>query len=221
MRIVLSGPPGAGKGTVAKALAAHDGSVTLSTGDLLRSAVAAGTETGRAAAGFMARGELVPDGLILGLVEDRLRACGTMGFILDGFPRTIPQAVSLDFILARLGLTLDLVADLSVSTEVIMDRLTTRRTCTNPSCQAIYNVRSHPPAPGELCHTCGHPVAQRPDETEEAIATRLRVYREKSAPLSGHYQRKGLLLTVREADSQAAVALILGAVAVQGRVVVQ
>jgi adenylate kinase len=221
MRIVLLGLPGTGKGTVAKLLTAQDGSVHLSTGDLLRAEVAAGSETGLAAARFMTRGELVPDRLFLEIVEQRIRACGDQGFILDGFPRTIPQAVSLDFILKRLGLGLDLVAELNVPVQVIMDRLTTRRTCSNLECQEIYNLKSNPPAAGDLCRKCGKPVIQRPDETDEAVANRLRVYREKSANLTGHYERKGLLLQVRELDSNAAVAQIMGAVAALGRSVVQ
>jgi len=221
MRIVLSGLPGAGKGTVAKALAALDGAVHLSTGDMLRSEVAAGTETGRAASAFMDRGELVPDRVFLEIVEDRIRACGDRGFILDGFPRTIPQAVSLELMLKRLAQSLDLVAELSVPTQVVLDRLTTRRTCSNPACQEIHNLKSKPPAPGGLCTKCGQPVIQRPDETEEAVQNRLKVYHEKSANLTGHYQRKGLLLMVRESDSQAAAAGILGAVAALGRAVVQ
>jgi len=221
MRIVLSGPPGAGKGTVAEALAAHDGSHRLSTGDLLRAAVAADTPLGRKAKDHMDRGELVPDALILGLVEARLGEVGRQGFILDGFPRTVTQAVALEFMLARLGLALDLVADLAVPTEVITARLTSRRTCTDPACQTIHNLTYNPPVAGDLCRVCGAPVAQRPDETETAIATRLKVYREQSAPVVGHYQRKGLLLIVRESDSLAAATQILANVVAQSRLVTQ
>jgi len=221
MRIVLSGPPGAGKGTIAKALSAQDGSVPICTGNLLRSEVAAGSPLGRSAEAYMMRGDLVPDSIIRVLVERALRQCAGRGFILDGFPRTIPQAVSLEFILLQLEQSLDLVAELAVPADVLLERLGNRRTCTNLACQEVYNLKSDPPEPGGRCRRCGQPVAPRFDETAPAILAQMKVHREQSAPMAGHYQRKGLLLTVREADTLAAVAQIMGAVAAQGRSPVQ
>ncbi len=206
MRIILLGAPGAGKGTVAKLLTAYDGSVQISTGDILRGAVKAGTPLGKEAEGYMKRGDLVPDSLIMGIMEQRLQEPDTKkGFLLDGFPRTIPQAEALDALLKKLDIKLDLVANIDVPREVILDRLTTRRTCSNPSCQEIYNVKSNPPAPGNKCKKCGSPVIQREDETEEAISKRLDVYNEKTAPLIGYYEKKGMLLTIRETSSDAVV----------------
>lgn len=196
MRIILLGAPGAGKGTVAKLLTEHDGSVQISTGDILRAAVKEGTPLGKEAKGYMDRGDLVPDSLIMKLMEVRLQEpdCAK-GFILDGFPRTIPQAEALKALLANLKIRLDFVANLEVPRDVILDRLTTRRTCSNPDCQEIYNVKSNPPGPGGACKKCGSPTIQRADETEEAISFRLETYNAKTAPLIGFYEKEGLLKT--------------------------
>ncbi len=206
MRIILLGAPGAGKGTVAKLLTALDGSVQISTGDILRGAVKAGTPLGKEAQGYMDRGDLVPDSLIMGIMEQRLQEPDMKkGFLLDGFPRTIPQADALDALLKKLKIKLDLVANIEVPRDVILDRLTTRRTCSNPACQEIYNVKSNPPAPGDKCKKCGSPTIQRADETVEAISKRLDVYNEKTAPLIGYYDKKGMLLTIRETSSDGVV----------------
>jgi adenylate kinase len=209
MRIILLGAPGAGKGTVAKLLTALDGSVQISTGDILRGAVKAGTPLGKEAQGYMDRGDLVPDSLIMGIMEQRLQEPDMKkGFLLDGFPRTIPQADALDALLKKLKIKLDLVANIDVPRDVILDRLTTRRTCSNPSCQEIYNVKSNPPAPGNKCKKCGSPVIQRADETVEAISKRLDVYNEKTAPLIGYYEKKGMLITIHETSSDGVVKAI-------------
>ncbi len=194
MRIILLGAPGAGKGTVAKLLTECDGSVQISTGDILRSAVKEGTPLGKKAKEFMDRGDLVPDSLIMDIMEARLQEpdCRT-GFILDGFPRTIPQAEALKSLLAKLSIQLDFVANLDVPRDVILDRLTTRRTCCNPACQAIYNVKSNPPKEDGTCTLCDHKVIQRDDETEEAINNRLETYNAKTAPLIGFYEKEGML----------------------------
>jgi adenylate kinase len=209
MRIILLGAPGAGKGTVAKLLTALDGSVQISTGDILRGAVKAGTALGKEAQGYMDRGDLVPDSLIMGIMEQRLQEPDCKkGFLLDGFPRTIPQADALGALLQKLNIKLDLVASIEVPRDVILDRLTTRRTCSNATCQEIYNIKSNPPATGDKCKKCGHPTIQRADETEEAISKRLDVYNEKTAPLIGYYEKKGMLLKISEAGSDGVVKAI-------------
>jgi len=213
MRIILLGAPGAGKGTVAKLLTAHDGSVQISTGDILRAAVKAGSELGKKAKGYMERGELVPDSLIMEIMEARLQEpdCGK-GFILDGFPRTIPQAEDLKKLLAKLKLKLDLVVNLDVPREVILDRLTTRRTCSNQDCQEIYNIKSKPASPDGKCLKCGSPVVQRADETVEAITTRLETYNQKTAPLIGFYEKEGMLKNISSLSSEQTVKEITAAI---------
>jgi adenylate kinase len=209
MKLILLGAPGAGKGTAAKMLTALDGSVQISTGDILRGAVQAQSELGRQAEAYMKRGDLVPDELIMGIMEKRLQEpdCAK-GFLLDGFPRTIPQAEALKKLLAKLKIKLDLVVNIDVPRKVIMDRLTTRRTCSNAACQAIYNVKSNPPKREGFCDKCGSPVIQRDDETEAAISHRLETYNEKTAPLIGFYKKEGLLLTVNATSSEAVISAI-------------
>lgn len=204
MKLILLGAPGAGKGTVAKLLTKLDGSVQISTGDILRSAVAAGTELGKKAEAAMKAGDLVSDDLIMGIMKDRLKEddCKN-GYLLDGFPRTIPQAEALKTMLANMGEELDCVVNIDVPRDVILDRLTTRRTCTE--CGAIYNVKSSPPKEEGKCDKCGGPVVQRDDETEEAISNRLDVYNEKTAPLAGFYEKEGMLLTVSATSSDAVI----------------
>jgi adenylate kinase len=206
MKVILLGAPGAGKGTVAKMLTALDGSVQISTGDILRGAVQAGTDLGKEAQGYMNRGELVPDSLIMGIMEKRLQEPDCeKGFLLDGFPRTIPQAEALKELLAKLNIKLDMAVNIDVPREVILDRLTTRRTCSNPDCQEIYNVKTKPPKQEGVCDKCGSPVVQREDETEEAIGKRLDTYNEKTAPLIGFYDKEGMLVTVDATSSEAVV----------------
>ena len=206
MKLILLGAPGAGKGTVAKMLTALDGSVQISTGDILRGAVQAGSELGRQAEAYMKAGDLVPDELIMGIMEKRLQEPDCeKGFLLDGFPRTIPQAEALKELLHKLNIELDMAVNIDVPREVILDRLTTRRTCSNPECQAIYNVKSNPPRKEGVCDKCGSPVIQREDETEEAISHRLETYNEKTAPLIGFYEKEGLLINVEATSSEAVI----------------
>ena len=209
MKLILLGAPGAGKGTVAKLLTKEDGSVQISTGDILRGAVQAGSELGKQAEAFMKAGDLVPDELIMGIMEKRLQEpdCAK-GFLLDGFPRTIPQAESLKRLLSKLGITLDMAVNLEVPRDVILDRLTTRRTCSNTECQAIYNVKSNPPKQEGVCDKCGSPVIQREDETEAAITHRLETYNQKTAPLIGFYEKEGLLTNINATSSDVVVATI-------------
>ncbi len=213
MKIVLLGAPGAGKGTVAKMLTEYDGSVQISTGDILRNAVKAKSALGLEAQGYMERGELVPDKLIMDIMEVRLQEpdCAK-GFLLDGFPRTIPQAEDLKKLLAKLNIKMDAVINLDVPKDVILDRLTTRRTCSNPDCQEIYNIKSNPPTADGKCKKCGSPAVQRADETEEAIAKRLETYMEKTSPLIDFYKKEGLLKTIASLSSQEIVDEIKAAV---------
>ncbi len=209
MRLILLGAPGAGKGTVAKLLTKLDGSVQISTGDILRGAVAAGTELGLKAKAAMNSGGLVSDDLIMGIMAERLQQpdCAK-GFLLDGFPRTIPQAEALKILLAKLGIKLDFTVEIDVPRAVILDRLTTRRTCSNSSCQAIYNTKSNPTKVNGICDKCGSPTIQREDETEAAISKRLDTYDAMTAPLVGFYKKEGNLLTVSATDSNVVVKAI-------------
>jgi len=207
MKLILLGAPGAGKGTVAKELTKLDGSVQISTGDILRGAVQAGSELGKQAEAFMKAGDLVPDDLIMGIMEQRLQEPDCeKGFLLDGFPRTIPQAEALKDLLKRLNIELDFAVEIDVPREVILDRLTTRRTCED--CGAIYNVKSMPPKVEGICDKCGGKVVQRDDETEEAISNRLDVYNEKTAPLVDFYKNEDMLLTVSATSSEVVVKAI-------------
>ncbi len=202
MKLILLGAPGAGKGTVAKLLTKMDGSVQISTGDILRAAVAAGTELGKQAQAAMKAGDLVSDDLIMGIMGERLKEddCKA-GYLLDGFPRTIPQAEALKVLLADMGEELDMVVDIQVAKDVILDRLTTRRTC--EGCGEIYNVKSNPPKEEGKCDKCGGAVTQREDETEEAISNRLDVYNEMTAPLAKFYAAEGILVSVDATSSDA------------------
>jgi adenylate kinase len=207
MKLILLGAPGAGKGTVAKLLTEMDGSVQISTGDILRAAVKAGTELGKKAEAAMKAGELVSDDLIMGIMGERLKEddCKA-GFLLDGFPRTIPQADALKVLLENMGIKLDAVVNLVVPREEILNRLTTRRTCVD--CGEIYNVRSNPPKKEGVCDKCGGDVVQRDDETEEAISKRLDVFNEQTAPLVEYYRNEGNLLDADSTNSKNVVEVI-------------
>src|ERR1051325_34751 len=196
MRIVLLGAPGSGKGTQAKLLVEKYKIPHVSPGDLLRAAVSAGSELGRKAKSAMDNGQLVSDDIVLGIIQERLsKPDAKGGFVLDGFPRNIPQAQALDAMLARLGQPLQLALLVDVDSEVLMKRLTGRRTCTQ--CGAIYNAYFSPPKSQGKCNKCGGTVTQRSDDNEETVRKRLSVYDEQTAPLVSYYKAQGKLRTVR------------------------
>jgi len=190
--LIFQGPPGAGKGTQARVAANELGIPHISTGDILREAVRKNTGLGLAAKAKMAKGELVPDNVMCGIVEERLgRPDCREGAILDGFPRTIAQAQFLDGILERTGLGEPLVLQINVDTESVIKRLTGRRTC--PACGEIYNVYLNPPREDGVCDKDGVKLVQREDDNEEAIRIRLRAYEEDTFPLIDYYRRKKAL----------------------------
>jgi adenylate kinase len=191
-RVVLLGPPGAGKGTQAKLLQERFAACQISTGDILRKAVVDQTSLGKEASAYIDRGALVPDVVIVNLVAERLKGkdCEA-GFILDGFPRTIPQAKSLDEILSRMGLSLNRVLSVRVPKDVIIQRLAGRRTCR--SCGTLSHAVFNPPKKEGVCDRCGGELFQRDDDREETVAHRLSVYETQTAPLVDYYRRMGIL----------------------------
>jgi len=200
MRIVLLGAPGSGKGTQAQRLIEKYGIPQISTGDLLRAAVAQGTELGRRAKAAMDAGQLVADEIVLGMIRERLaQEDAQRGFILDGFPRNEAQAEALDSLLERLGQPLDAVVLMEVDQDELVRRISGRRTCQD--CGRVFNVFTSPPAPGEICPRTGgeHRLFQRPDDNEATVAERLKVYEEKTRPLVDFYAARGIL---RRIDAQ-------------------
>jgi adenylate kinase len=202
MNIILLGPPGAGKGTQAQRLQADLGMVQLSTGDMLRAAVASGSELGRQAKGLMDRGELVPDGLIVGLIEDRIgQPDCARGFILDGFPRTEAQAGALDGMLAKIGKKLDRVVEMEVDEKALTERIVGRFTCAK--CGAGYHDRFKRPKVEGVCDVCGSKeFTRRKDDTAETMKTRMAAYRAQTEPLLPYYAARKVL---RKVDGMAAM----------------
>jgi len=204
MRIVLLGAPGSGKGTQAKLLVEKYKIPQMSTGDLLRAEVAAGTDLGKRAKAAMDAGQLVTDEVVLGMIQARLaKPDAKSGFILDGFPRNIPQAQSLDAMLARLGQPLQLALLVDVDTDVLLKRLTGRRTC--GSCGAIYNIYFSSPKTANKCDKCGSALTHRSDDNEQTVANRLKVYQQQTAPLVNYYKAQGKLRTVRGVGAVSAI----------------
>ncbi len=196
MRIVLLGAPGSGKGTQAKLLVEKYKIPQVSTGDLLREAVAAGTDLGKKAKAAMDAGQLVTDDIVLGIIQERLgQPDAKAGFILDGFPRNIPQAQALDAMLARSAQPIQLALLVDVDTEVLMKRITGRRTC--GSCGAIYNIYFSPPKEPGKCDKCGGALQHRSDDNEATVRNRLTVYEQQTSPLASYYRAQGKLRTVK------------------------
>jgi adenylate kinase len=195
MRLVLLGAPGAGKGTQAKKLIDKYGIPQISTGDLLRAAVAAGTQLGKEAKSYMDKGELVPDKVVLGMVQERLGQDDCKkGYILDGFPRNTVQAEALDTMLKGLNMSLNAALSVDVPKEDLLKRLTGRRTCR--SCNQMYNVYFSPSKKEGVCDKCGGELYQRDDDREETIKKRLDVYEAQTAPLIDYYRKAGILKSV-------------------------
>lgn len=195
MNIILLGPPGAGKGTQAHFLVAERGMIQLSTGDMLREAKESGTEMGKIVADVMARGDLVTDEIVIGLIREKLEGEKGGGFIFDGFPRTLPQADALGQLLADCGETLDAVVEMQVDDDALVGRITARSTC--GGCGAVYNDVTKPwPADGK-CADCGSTdIKRRADDNEDALRNRLMEYYKKTSPLIGYYYAKGMLQSV-------------------------
>lgn len=195
MNIMLFGAPGAGKGTQAKFLIEKYDIPQISTGDILRAAIKAGTEMGLEAKKFMDEGKLVPDSTIIGIIRDRLAEedCKD-GFILDGFPRTIPQAEALEELMKNMEISLDRVISLNVPDELIVGRITGRRVC--PKCGASFHMEFNPPKVKGICDYCGDKLVQRKDDTAETVVSRLDAYHTQTAPLFDFYTERGIMVEV-------------------------
>ena len=195
MNIILMGPPGAGKGTQAELIEAAFPIPHISTGDMFREAVKNSTAMGVEAKKYMDAGQLVPDAVTIGIVEERLSMpdCKT-GFLLDGFPRTLVQAEALDQVLAKYGKEVELALNISVPDEVLMARMTGRVSCA--TCKTVYNTIFNPPVVAGVCDKCGGELIQRSDDKLDTVKNRLQVYMEQTQPLLAYYEKKGNLITL-------------------------
>ncbi|MCR5705920.1 MAG: adenylate kinase [Acholeplasmatales bacterium] len=195
MKLLITGRPGAGKGTQAVNIKEYYNIPHISTGDMFRAAMKAGTKMGLLAKSYMEKGQLVPDEVTIGIVEDRLSEADCKdGFLLDGFPRNLAQAEALDKFLTKNGIKLDAVLDVNVENSVLVRRMVGRRVCKN--CGATYHVEFNKPLKDGICDNCGSPLVQRPDDTEATAVNRLAVYDEQTAPLLDYYKKQGILKTV-------------------------
>lgn len=191
MNLILFGPPGAGKGTQGALLAAKRGLLKISTGDILRDALRAGTTLGLEAKKFMNAGELVPDSVILGLVRAAIEnAADAAGFIMDGFPRTIPQAEGVDSMLTEMNMPIDAVIVLDVDDDRLVKRLSGRRSC--PSCGSVFNIYFDPPRTEGRCDRCNAELVQRADDSQDTVVRRLEVYKQQTAPIIEYYGKHGV-----------------------------
>lgn len=196
MIIIMLGAPGTGKGTVAGKLQDKLGFTQVSTGDIFRKNIKEGTELGKLADSYISKGNLVPDGVTIKIIEDRLNEPDVEnGIILDGFPRTVKQAEELDKILASKGKKVDKVYNLTTPEEEIIERIVNRRVCSNQECKAIYNIVLNPPKVEGKCDKCGSELVTRKDDNEETVRARLKNYFEQTAPLVEYYENKGNLVT--------------------------
>lgn len=197
MILIMLGAQGTGKGTIAGLISKEIGIPQISTGDIFRKNISEETKLGIEANKYISKGELVPDDITVPMLEDRLTwEDAKNGAILDGFPRTIEQAKKLDEMLNKVGRKVDLVVNLVTPREEIIDRMLTRRVCTNQDCKTTYNVKLNPPKVDGICDKCGAPVVQREDDSDsEAINRRLEIYEEKTSPLVEYYSEKGILQT--------------------------
>lgn len=204
MYIVMFGAPGSGKGTAAKILAKKANLPHISTGDMFREQIKKETELGKLANSYISNGQLVPDEVTINIVADRLSwEDAKDGVILDGFPRTLEQAKALDDILAKLGKQVNVVPELKIPTDVIVDRILHRATCSNKECGAIYNTKFKPSKIEGVCDICGSALVTRADDNEETIKNRLEVYEENSKDLIEYYSAKGVLLPICPEDPTA------------------
>ena len=195
MKLLITGRPGAGKGTQAVNIKEYYNIPHISTGDMFRAAMKAGTKMGLLAKEYMEKGQLVPDEVTIGIVEDRLSEADCKdGFLLDGFPRNLAQAEALDKFLTKNGIKLDAVLDVNVAQSVLVRRMVGRRVCKN--CGATYHVEFNKPLKDGICDNCGSNLIQRPDDTEATAVNRLAVYDEQTAPLLDYYKKQGILKTV-------------------------
>ena len=194
MKIILFGPPGVGKGTQAKILSSELKIVHIATGDILREAITRGSELGKKAKSYMDRGELVPDEVVIGIIQDRLKESDAKsGFILDGFPRTLPQAEALDKVFEKAGIKVDHVVSIEVDKDVLLKRLTSRRVCRN--CGSIYNLLVDR-LKDSRCPRCGGELYQRDDDKQETIERRFEVYQKQTKPVKEYYGKKKMLVEV-------------------------
>ncbi len=194
MKLILLGAPGAGKGTQAERISRKYNIPTISTGEILRTQIRNGTELGTKAKEYMDKGQLVPDQLVIGMVADFLSSRGDEGYILDGFPRSIPQAEALD----AMGVNLDKVLSIEIADETIVERMSGRRVCSK--CGATYHTKYNPPKTEGVCDACGAELKIRDDDNEETVRDRLKVYHAQTEPLKSFYEKKGILVSVNSCE---------------------